>query len=253
MKAQFFTDRGLVRAHNEDAGGTFYNQTDQLLAVVADGMGGHKAGNIASNMAVSIIKEKWEQNEQCQRPEQAEQWLTNTIAEVNESIYDNSSSVEAYQGMGTTAVIVISAEDFVTVAHIGDSRCYLLNENGFSQITEDHSLVNELLRTGQITKSDAGHHPRKNVVLKALGTEEMIEADIKSLSWERGNKLLLCSDGLSDKVTDDNLLVLLQLEESIETVGQKMIELANENGGEDNISLIIINYEEIGEDGDTPC
>lgn len=253
MKAQFFTDRGLVRAHNEDAGGTFYNQADQLLAVVADGMGGHKAGNIASNMAVSIIKEKWEQNKRCKVPEQAEHWLASIIAEVNEAIYDGASSVEAYKGMGTTAVIVISTHDFVTVAHIGDSRCYLLNENGFSQITEDHSLVNELLRTGQITKNDAGQHPRKNVVLKALGTEEQTDADIKSLSWERGNKLLLCSDGLSDKVIDDDLLELLQLEKSIKTVGQKMIELANENGGEDNISLIIVDYKEIEEDGDTSC
>src|SRR5690625_5237099 len=142
--------------------------------------------------------------------------------------------------MCTTAVIAICTNDFITIGHIGDSRCYVNNANGFQQITEDHSLVNELVKTGQISTEDAEHHPRKNIVLKALGTEQSVHADIKSLSWEKSNRLLLCSDGLTDKIPNDELEVFINSEKDLLEIGQTMIEIANERGGEDNISLIII-------------
>src|SRR5699024_7162745 len=142
-------------------------------------------------------------------------WLTKLLLKVNKIIYEEAQKKEEYIGMGTTVVITISSNDFITIAHIGDSRCYIHNDNGFSQVTEDHSLVNELVRQGQITKEEAERHPRKNIVLKALGTEAKIEADIQSISWEQGDKLLLCSDGLTDKVANDELSEFIQLTDGL--------------------------------------
>jgi len=253
MEAEFLTDRGRIRAHNEDAGGTYYNLSGQLLAVIADGMGGHKAGDVASQTAVSIIQEKWQQMTEIATPEQCETWLLNILAEINATLYEQSLTYKAYEGMGTTAVIVISTADYITVAHIGDSRCYMYNENGLRQITEDHSLVNELIRSGQITKEDALNHPRKNVVLKALGIEKEVTADISSLNWKEDDKLLLCSDGLTDKVLDNELASFLQMDVHIKKIGEKLIDLANERGGEDNISLVIINHQSAAKEGDMTC
>lgn len=253
MKAHFLTDRGQVRSHNEDSGGTYYNSSGNLLAVIADGMGGHRAGDIASQMAVSLIKERWNKAEEVNSPDQAEQWLVESLEEVNIAIYEQALSDEKYDGMGTTIVVTISTEEFVTIAHIGDSRCYLYNESGFQQITEDHSLVNELVRSGQLAKEDADHHPRKNIVLKALGTEESVNCDVQSLSWEHGNKLLLCSDGLTDKISNDELAEYVQTSTSLKETSQSLVNLANERGGEDNISLIMISHEPANKAGESEC
>lgn len=240
MKATFLTDRGQVRNFNEDSGGIFYNQENQLLAIIADGMGGHQAGDVASKMAVDIVQKLWSETEGIQSPEDAESWISNILNEINIAIFNESTENEEYKGMGTTAVLALCTQEFVTIGHIGDSRCYINNDNGFQQLTEDHSLVNELVKTGQITTEDAEHHPRKNIVLKALGTEQSVHADIKSLSWEKSNRLLLCSDGLTDKISNDELEVYMNSEKNLLTIGKTMIEIANERGGEDNISLIII-------------
>lgn len=251
MEAHFLTDRGQVRGHNEDSGGIYYNPAGQLLAVIADGMGGHQAGDIASEMAVSIIQDSWQKSKELTVPEETETWLDEILLHVNHEIYELASQKEDLSGMGTTIVVIINSGDFITIAHIGDSRCYIQNENGFNQITEDHSLVNELVKTGQISKEDAEQHPRKNIVLKALGTEETVNADIHSLSWEFGDKLLLCSDGLTDKISNDKILEFIVSQKSLKEIGQDLIDLANERGGEDNISLIIINNtpsEKVGED-----
>lgn len=243
MKAQFLTDRGLVRSHNEDSGGVYYHENGHLLAIIADGMGGHRAGDIASQMAVSLMKKYWQQSETFSSPEYAEEWLLITLQKVNEEIYQQALNEEKYVGMGTTVVVTITTEEFVTIAHIGDSRCYLFNENGFQQITEDHSLVNELVRSGQISQADAEHHPRKNIVLKALGTEETVKAEVQSISWEQGDKLLLCTDGLTDKVTNQELSEYVSSMSDLQETAKELIHLANDRGGEDNISVIIISHE----------
>lgn len=252
MKGKFLTDCGQVRSHNEDSGGVYYNSTGQTLATIADGMGGHQAGDVASQMTISIIQSKWQECEMVNSPEHAEEWIINTIEKINKSILEQALKKEKYEGMGTTVVIAVCAKDFITIAHIGDSRCYILNENGFKQITEDHSLVNELVRSGQISIGDAEQHPRKNILLKALGTEENIVADVQSLGWEIGDKLLLCSDGLSNKVSNEELFEFIQQDFSINEIGQKMIDLANERGGEDNISLAMIEHS-LGEEGELLC
>jgi protein phosphatase len=253
MKGQFLTDQGQVRSHNEDAGGIFYNLAGQFLAIIADGMGGHQAGDVASQMAISLIEEQWKQQEKLHSPEETESWLSTVITEINHSIYSHGLQTTEYQGMGTTAVIVICTEEFVTIAHIGDSRCYMQSGTRFNQVTEDHSLVNELVRSGQISKDAAEQHPRKNVLLKALGTEEHITPDMESMSWEQGNKLLLCSDGLTNKVSDEELKGLISSDKELQEIGESMIQLANERGGEDNISLIIIHYDSTSKVGENTC
>ncbi|MBU5266058.1 Stp1/IreP family PP2C-type Ser/Thr phosphatase [Virgibacillus proomii] len=243
MKAHFQTDRGQVRSHNEDSGGIFYNAANQLLAVIADGMGGHQAGDVASQMATHLLQEKWEKTEGLNSPDEAETWVEKVVADVNTSVYQHAQENEECFGMGTTIVIAILLNDILTIAHIGDSRAYIISDETISQITEDHSLVNALVQSGQISKDEAAHHPRKNVVLKALGTEGSVTCDVRSLKFNLDETLLLCTDGLTDKVSDNEIYSLVQAKSELSSVGQNLIALANERGGEDNISLILIQRE----------
>ncbi|MFC0301470.1 Stp1/IreP family PP2C-type Ser/Thr phosphatase [Virgibacillus soli] len=253
MRGKFLTDCGRVRPHNEDSGGVYRNKSGQLLAIIADGMGGHLAGDVASQMATSMLEKEWKQLEEVHTPEQVETWLAENIANINKKIYDLSLEKDECKGMGTTIVIVVCLQDFLTIAHIGDSRCYLYDKHGLKQVTEDHSLVNELVRSGELTKEDAMYHPRKNVVLRALGTQERVKPDIKTLTWEENDRLLLCSDGLTDKVRDEELVPIIQQTESMETIGNELIRLANERGGEDNVSLVIVDYTSDKGEGDISC
>lgn len=244
MKAHFLTDRGIVREHNEDSGGIFYNPSGQFLAVIADGMGGHLAGDVASRMAVQWIQQEWEKTNEFNTTQKVEKWVTKHLQKANDKILKKANNNEKYQGMGTTVVLVIGLEESLVVAHIGDSRCYLHEGDTFKQVTEDHSLVNELIRSGQLSEEDATHYPRKNVVLKAVGTEKQILPDIQTISWREGDQLLLCSDGLSDKIQEEELAAHLEKDGSVQEIAKSLVELANERGGEDNISLIIIRHKE---------
>ncbi|MBN8199536.1 MULTISPECIES: Stp1/IreP family PP2C-type Ser/Thr phosphatase [Bacillaceae] len=249
MKAVFMTDQGKVRQHNEDNGGIYVNSKGQRLAIVADGMGGHRAGDVASEMTLTSLKGFWDETDDFQTAEEAEGWLLKHIAEVNTILYEHSKENEQCEGMGTTVVAAICTDRFATIANIGDSRCYILNESGFQQLTEDHSLVNELVRSGQITKEDAEHHPRKNVLLRALGTEAAVEMDIKTIIFEEGDLLLLCSDGLSNKVPVAEMSEILKSGRTLEEKAAVLIDQANDNGGEDNITLVIAEYDESNESG----
>lgn len=250
MAAVFRTDTGKIRTLNEDCGGFFWNN-NRLLAVVADGMGGHQAGEIASEMAVSFLEEEWQKVTDDLTPSEAERWLYDTITEANVKLFNFSKSNPDYSGMGTTIVAVICTETNVTFAHIGDSRIYLLNESGFSLLTEDHSLVNELVKNGQITKEEAEHHPRKHILLRALGTEEEVTVDIRSLDWEENDYLLLCSDGLTNKVDDRELEQIIRTPESLEKQADELITMANAAGGEDNITLILLKHVAFGKKGES--
>ncbi|SFA74844.1 MULTISPECIES: Stp1/IreP family PP2C-type Ser/Thr phosphatase [unclassified Bacillus (in: firmicutes)] len=247
MKAVFMTDQGKVRSHNEDSGGVFLNLDGNRLAIVADGMGGHRAGDVASAMTITQLKNVWETTNGITTADEAESWLKGEIIKVNSLLFEHARDHLECDGMGTTIVAAISTDRFATVANIGDSRCYILNESGFQQLTQDHSLVNELLRSGQITKEEAEHHPRKNVLLRALGTEESVEMDIRTIMFEEGDVLLLCSDGLSNKVSNDEMIQVLSNEEDMEKKASKLITLANDYGGEDNISLAIVAFPREGE------
>lgn len=242
MNAVFKTDRGKVRQHNEDNGGVFLNQQGHLLAIVADGMGGHRAGDVASEMTLNLLREFWEKSNPIENPEQADAWLKEHIEKANALLFSHSKENSECEGMGTTVVAAIVTDLYVTVANIGDSRGYIFNDLGLQQLTEDHSLVNELVRSGQISKEDAEHHPRKNVLLRALGTEEKVTMDIRTISFEQGDMLLLCSDGLSNKVLAEELESVLKEETPLEERAEKLIRLANDYGGEDNITLAVVEF-----------
>jgi PPM family protein phosphatase len=247
MKAVFMTDRGKVRLHNEDAGGVFVNQDGDRLAIVADGMGGHRAGDVASEMTITQLKSEWEASKGISTAEEAEQWLKEKITVVNQILFDHATNHPECDGMGTTIVAAIATDRFATLANIGDSRGYIYNESGFKQVTEDHSLVNELVRSGQISKEDAEHHPRKNVLLRALGTEKMVELDTKTIMFEEGDIILLCSDGLSNKVSEKEMMTILLNEDHLEQKADSLIALANNYGGEDNITLAIVEFSDVSE------
>lgn len=250
MKAVYKTDRGRIRQHNEDNGGVLLNLSGQRLAVVADGMGGHRAGDVASEMALANLKALWGEIEEIHTADEAEEWLKTNIEKTNTLLFNHSKSVSECEGMGTTVVAAICTDRFSTIVNVGDSRCYILNETGFQQLTDDHSLVNELVRSGQISKEDAEHHPMKNVVLRALGTEEKVNMDVKTIIFEEEDLLLLCSDGLSNKVTESEMIEILKSERSLDEKAAILIELANKNGGEDNITLVIIEFFESSQSGD---
>lgn len=250
LKAVYMTDKGKIRQHNEDNGGIFVNLAGQRLAIVADGMGGHRAGDVASEMAILNLKAEWEKSVEIKTAEDAEKWLENSIKKVNQEIFQHAKNNNEFEGMGTTIVAVICTNRFISIANIGDSRCYLSNELGFKQLTEDHSLVNELVRSGQISKEDAEHHPRKNVLLRALGTEGDVAMDIKTITFEEEDSLLLCSDGLSNKVKEKEMVEVLALDVPLEQKASRLIELANLYGGEDNITLVIVEFLETSESGE---
>ena len=249
MRAVCLTDRGKVRQHNEDSCGVFTNKDGDTLAIVADGMGGHRAGDVASSMTTSKLKTLWEESTSIQSPETAEKWLEDSIRLVNEGLYNYAQENTDCLGMGTTVVAAICTSTFSTIAHIGDSRCYLLNQSGYKQITEDHSLVNELVKSGQISREDAEHHPRKNVLLRALGTESIVEMDITTIVLDEQDQLLICSDGLSNKVSDLLMSEILHKDLDLEMKAKTLVNLANENGGEDNITIVIVDYSSLCESG----
>jgi Protein phosphatase 2C. len=255
MKAVFRTDRGKVRSHNEDAGGIFFKEEKGLvLAVVCDGMGGHLAGDVASQMAAGKMEKAWMGHSAISSPEEGEAFFRENIAAINTEIYQHSLQHEDCAGMGTTLVAALCAGSFATVASIGDSRCYVYNSEGLHQVTEDHSLVNELVKSGQISEEDAEHHPRKNILLRALGTEPSVEADIFTIPFAPGDYLILCSDGLSNKVSRKEMEEILRMENPIEEKAEKLIGLANENGGEDNITVAILHREQSsGKAGGETC
>lgn len=240
METVFKTDCGRKRTRNEDSGSVFHQKSGQFLAVVADGMGGHLAGDVASKMALDFFKDKSQTLENKLSKEESVEWLKETIVGVNAYIYEHATNHEQCKGMGTTVVAAYCDNHFVSVAHVGDSRCYLLNNDGLSQITTDHTLVNELVKTGLLSKEDAENHPKKNVILRALGTEENIEVDTTSFDWQTDQILLLCSDGLTDKVNDQEIEAILKSLSSMENKAEQLIAKANHAGGEDNITLTIV-------------
>lgn len=252
MDGHFMTDRGKVRTVNEDAGGIFYNKSNQLLTIVADGMGGHQAGEVASQLAVSVAKQQWEEIDELHTPAEAEAWMQEIMEQMNREVYERSLEATMYEGMGTTIVIGLCLREFVTIAHVGDSRCYLYDGDVLKQVTEDHSLVNELIRSGQISKDDAEEHPRKNVLLRALGTEETLKADYKTIHWGEHHQLLLCSDGLTNKVADEEMEAMIKLDQDLLTITTDLVTCANDRGGEDNITVAIVSYSE-QEVGDNSC
>lgn len=240
MEASFKSDVGKVREVNEDAGGIYFNRSKQMLAMIADGMGGHKAGDVASQLVSNHLKELWENTDRFETEEEIGTWLEEAIIKTNEHVLSESKNDCEFLGMGTTVVGAVFLNDVVVVAHVGDSRLYYITENDIVQITEDHSFVQELLKTGEITEEEAEVHPKRNVLLRAVGTEEDVTVDINSFKVEDQSYILICSDGLSNKLSPEDLMTVVHSNQTLEEKIDELITIANERGGEDNISVILV-------------
>lgn len=233
------TDRGRVRTDNQDAYFAGKITDDSVFAVVCDGMGGANAGNVASELAVRHISEYVIRSyRDGMNMTDTEKTLKNAIVSANISLYDKAVNNAELAGMGTTAVAAFVKDGMAVIAHVGDSRIYLVNGE-IKQLTRDHSVVQSLIESGKITPEDAKVHPRKNVITRALGAEENVAVDSDCLNLSNGDTLLLCSDGLTNFLDDKDILKVFQ-NNDISAVAERLVEEANENGGGDNITVVTV-------------
>ncbi len=237
------TDVGLMRTINQDSIFVSTQPVGKLpnLFIVADGMGGHKAGDVASRVAI----EKFVKYACTTHMTDPANILDAGIIAINKEIYDMANSNKDYSGMGTTFVVAVIADGHVYIANVGDSRLYYIGNN-INQITRDHSVVEDMVRMGLLTKEKARTHYRKNAITKAVGVvnDKTATPDIFEIEMEKGDKLLLCSDGLTNMVIDHDINNIIRKSETIEEAVRKLIDSANENGGKDNISAIIVSADE---------
>lgn len=241
------TDVGQRRDHNEDA---VASDSEIGLVILADGMGGYNAGEVASEIAVLTLVAELKESMATLAPGhvdpasgmQAEsQLLLDAVAKANASIYEVSQSQPQCAGMGTTLVAAMFTNGKLLVGHIGDSRMYRLREETLEQITEDHSLLNEQIKSGLITPEQARYSSNKNLVTRALGIDPEVELELHEHDVEVGDLYLLCSDGLSDLVEDEEIaLTLTSLSANLELAANQLVQMANDNGGKDNISVILV-------------
>lgn len=234
------TDVGRVRATNQD-NYTFYELDKGChFAVVCDGMGGHNGGNIASELAVKAVKETLISYDGSIRVRSIENIIIHTIKHANDTIFSASLKDNALKGMGTTIVLVFVLDSVVYVAHVGDSRAYLYNKKGLSRLTTDHSIVQEMIDRGEITEEESYTHPYKHVITRVLGVTSDVDVDCMSFIADSGDIILICSDGLTNLIGENEIEELFRNEFS-EDLCDKLITTANERGGYDNITVVLIN------------
>jgi protein phosphatase len=251
LQSASLTDPGRVRDHNEDC---IESRPEIGLYVLADGMGGYNAGEVASGMATSLIsdglQETWVPADAARlsRDEAratSERMLREQIGRANSAIFNTSQNNPECAGMGTTLVVCLYHDNFMTVAHIGDSRLYRLRGDSMEQVTRDHSLLQEQLDSGLITPEEAKLSQNKNLVTRALGIDPTVEPEIHVYETQKDDTYLLCSDGLSDMVEDEEIrLTLITLRQNPSLTVQQLVQAANDNGGRDNISAMLIRVAE---------
>ena len=241
------TDTGRVRDHNEDSIGAIH---EIGLWVVADGMGGYNAGEVASGIAVKTILDLV--REACQREDRGDVEtdlgfmrqtivLRDAVLRANKIINQTAQSQPQCEGMGTTLVACLFYDNRLSIAHVGDSRLYRMRDNRFEQITMDHSLLQELVDRGFYSPEEAQRSTNRNYVTRALGVEGNVEVEIQEVEVEKGDYYLLCSDGLPDMVEDEDIhLTISTFDSNIDTIGEQLVRLTNDNGGRDNVSVILV-------------
>ena len=235
------SDVGKIRDINQDA--YYYIEDDKLpIFIVADGMGGHKAGEVASNLAISTIIRHYESSKQkiLSKEMFIPQFLNESVELANDNLIEEASGDDELKGMGTTVTMCLILDNEVYIGHVGDSRAYLLRNGELSQITQDHSLVGELLRIGSITKDEAVNHPKKNIITRALGSNPKINVDVFNRELQNDDKIILCTDGLTNMVTEEKILEILLSSEIPSAVCSTLVNISNEAGGIDNTTIMII-------------
>lgn len=237
MRASSMTDIGKNRDMNQDF--LFLSKTSvgnlPNLFIVADGMGGHKAGEYASKRSVEIITESLIQSQETA----PERLLKQAVQKANYAILEAAENDPAKQGMGTTIVALTVIDEKACIANVGDSRLYILDD-GIRQITQDHSLVAEMVRKGELEQSQAKKHPDKNIITRAVGVADELKVDFFERELHPGDRVLLCSDGLTNMVSDEEILEIVNTGGNLQDSAEKLVEKANENGGRDNITVILV-------------
>ncbi|MGO5290893.1 Stp1/IreP family PP2C-type Ser/Thr phosphatase [Porcincola sp. LCP21S3_C12] len=237
METYCQTDVGLKRNSNQD----FVYASDQKvgrlpsLLIVADGMGGHAAGDLASRVCVETLVSSIEGSGQTETIP----ILAEAVQKANRAVLKKAAEKPEYAGMGTTIVAAVIDGNTLYVANVGDSRLYLIDDDRIDQITLDHSLVAEMVRSGRISPEQMRNHPEKNIITRAVGGEENVEADFFDVGLHKGDVVLLCSDGLTNMVEDEQIFRIIRREKTLRDAGQKLISAANSAGGRDNISVVL--------------
>ncbi len=237
MRTFYLTDVGKIRSHNEDSVTILKNNSNEYLLVVADGMGGHRKGEVASQLVVNYLAKVFSSMETIGDKANAINWLKAILDEMNDQIIEYGKTHVDSSGLGTTVVVSIVTNDFLLIGNVGDSSGYVMKSGKLHKVTKPHTLVNLLVESGDITEEEARNHPKKNVLLKALGSGEKAEPDILDVDNEC-DAVLLCSDGLTNMLTDEQIEKVL-LDETLEFEEKiiKLVRKANARGGVDNISI----------------
>ena len=246
MKSFYLTDAGMVRDHNEDSVIIVKNDEGSYLMAIADGMGGHSAGEVASSIAISHLGKHFKESFRGMSKVDAVNWIRDVVDEVNTLIFQYEKSHPESKGMGTTLVLSILTKDYLLFGNVGDSSGFVMKDNKLHKVTYDHTLVNLLVSAGELTKEEASVHPKKNVLMKALGASLDIDVDIFDCEMDV-TEILLSSDGLTGMLDREQIEKVLLGEGSIEDKVIKLIQKANNRGGTDNISVAYLVRDEEGE------
>ncbi|MCX7711937.1 MAG: Stp1/IreP family PP2C-type Ser/Thr phosphatase [Clostridia bacterium] len=241
MRFAVQSDKGIVRELNEDSYNILAGYPNVPVSfIIADGMGGHNSGEVASQMAVNIISNHILENpESFTNEEQIQSSLREVIEKANSLIYAASKDNSDHYGMGTTLILAVVCNRKLYIGHVGDSRVYVLRDANLEQITTDHSFIEELLKNGSITREEALKHPKRNLITRALGCMEEVEVDTYICNLKENDIYILCTDGLSNLVDEETLKNIVSNNEDPDTACRELIDTANSNGGEDNITVIV--------------
>ena len=242
MQTFYLSDPGKVRTHNEDNVTILNNNNEEFLLAVADGMGGHKAGEVASKIAIDHLVDEFNKLTTFGSKENAIEWLRNIVVEINNMIFDYTNNNPNSKGMGTTLVLAVKTNDYILFGNIGDSSGYVVKNQKLHKVTKDHTLVNLLVSTGELTGEEARYHPRKNVLMRALGANDPIEIDIFDVD-PNIEGIFLCSDGLTNMLSEEQIEKILNSDLPIEEAVVKLIKKSNSRGGTDNITIAYLKKE----------
>ena len=242
MKTFYLTDSGKVRSHNEDNLIIVKNKNNEYLMAVADGMGGHKAGEFSSSIAINHLSSEYSLIDSMGSKEDAIAWFRNIVCEINDLIFKYTNENPESKGMGTTLVMCLLTDSYLLFGNIGDSSGFVKKDGKLFKVTKDHTLVNLLISSGELNEEDAKFHPKKNVLMKALGAVNPAEIDIFDVE-KNIDGILLSSDGLTNMLSIEQIENVLKLDISLEDKAKKLITKSNNRGGTDNISVALLEIE----------
>lgn len=241
MRVWGMTEAGMVRPQNQDYYDIIKLGREQLLVIVCDGMGGARSGNVASKMAAEVFTGEIRRTVRSNmKQDRIDAMLHSALELANKAVYEQSQLSEEYKGMGTTLVAAFFQKDHVTIANVGDSRAYLFDDTGVKGITTDHSLVELMVQRGEITKEAAKFHPGKNLITRAVGTEATVIGDLYYHNLKKGDTVLLCSDGLSNLMSDQEILFEVAHGVNKNDCCQRLMNIANYRGSPDNVTIVLV-------------